>query len=321
MTEAKATDEEKLVKLMAKCRHDPVAYAKVAYPWNSDFVSKSEGMRTWQNETLGQIRDHLKDPKTRFTPLLIAVASGHGIGKSSLISIVTDWAMSTCTDCKIVTTANTEVQLRTKTWPEVQKWSRMCITNHWFNVTATAMASRDPKRERTWRADAIAWSETNTESFAGLHNKGRRIVLIFDEACHDDQTEVMTETGWKFFKDLTGEEKLLTMNDDGVAEYLRPDSLHASHRNGEMISYEIRGTSFLVTPNHRMLVQSRSGSTSFREAGELASKKNLEVMIPREFQWMMPDLKTIAIPAVVTNRSTWEERSFDADTFIELMGW
>ena len=31
-------------------------------------------------------------------------------------------------------------------------------------------------------AHAIPWSETNTEAFAGLHNKGRSIVLMFDEA-------------------------------------------------------------------------------------------------------------------------------------------
>ena len=28
----------------------------------------------------------------------------------------------------------------------------------------------------------MPWSEHNTEAFAGLHNKGKRIVLIFDEA-------------------------------------------------------------------------------------------------------------------------------------------
>jgi hypothetical protein len=28
----------------------------------------------------------------------------------------------------------------------------------------------------------VTWSEHNTEAFAGLHNMGRRIVLIFDEA-------------------------------------------------------------------------------------------------------------------------------------------
>lgn len=32
-----------------------------------------------------------------------------------------------------------------------------------------------------WRADAVTWSEHNTEAFAGLHNKGKRIVVLYDE--------------------------------------------------------------------------------------------------------------------------------------------
>jgi len=36
--------------------------------------------------------------------------------------------------------------------------------------------------DRTWRIDAIPWSERNTEAFAGLHNAGNRTLLVFDEA-------------------------------------------------------------------------------------------------------------------------------------------
>lgn len=48
--------------------------------------------------------------------------------------------------------------------------------------TATAIYSNDPNHTKAWRADAIPWSENNTEAFAGLHNKGKRIILVFDEA-------------------------------------------------------------------------------------------------------------------------------------------
>ena len=51
-----------------------------------------------------------------------------------------------------------------------------------FTLTATALFSNDKDHERTWRVDAIPWSEHNSEAFAGLHNEGKRIILIFDEA-------------------------------------------------------------------------------------------------------------------------------------------
>jgi len=114
--------------------------------------------------------------------VLSAVASGHGIGKSCLVSWVILWALSTCIDCKGVVTANTEMQLKTKTWAELAKWHRLMINSDWFKFTATSIFSNDPAHEKTWRIDMIPWSENNTEAFAGLHNAGKRVLLIFDEA-------------------------------------------------------------------------------------------------------------------------------------------
>ena len=115
-------------------------------------------------------------------PILMARASGHGVGKSTVAAWVILWGLSTMPNARVVVTANTDSQLRTKTWPEVTKWLRLMINRDWFKATATAVFSAQAERERLWRADAIPWSEENTEAFAGLHNKGRRVILIFDEA-------------------------------------------------------------------------------------------------------------------------------------------
>lgn len=173
--------EKRLIEFIAQDRHDPLNFVRGAYPWGKGELADSKGPRKWQAETLDAIGQHLRNPQTRFDPLQIAVASGHGIGKSSLISMIVHWGMSTCVDCKVLVTANTEKQLLTKTWPELSLWFRRAINAHWFKVTATAVYATDKDHERTWRADAIPWSDTNTESFAGLHNKGRRIIVIFDE--------------------------------------------------------------------------------------------------------------------------------------------
>lgn len=173
--------ESSLQELIGSLRYDPATFCKVAYNWGTGELSGSDGLRAWQEDIANVIGNHLKNPLTRFTPLQIAVSSGHGIGKSSLISMLIDWGMSTCVDTKIVVTANTENQLRTKTWPEVIKWFRNSINSHWFGTTATAVMSTEDSRVSTWRADAIPWSENNTEAFAGLHNQGKRLVLFFDE--------------------------------------------------------------------------------------------------------------------------------------------
>ncbi len=173
--------EEKILNFCAETTHDPLLYCRAAYPWGEGDLKNSAGPRQWQLEILDVIGKHLRNPKTRFTPLLIGVSSGHGIGKSSLISMVSDWGLSTMPDTKIVVTANTETQLRSKTWPEVSKWRRLSMTSKWFKTTATSVYSLSKGHDNTWFADAIPWSENNTEAFAGLHNEGRRIILIFDE--------------------------------------------------------------------------------------------------------------------------------------------
>lgn len=175
--------EDELIHLAAECSTDPVRWVQMAYDWGcSGELAAHPGPKSWQRDVLCDIRGHLADPTKRHQPLMLAVTSGHGIGKSALIGMVVNWALSTCEDCKVVITANTDTQLRTKTSPEVGKWQRMSITSDWFDVHSTSVSARDTTHSKHWRADFVPWSEHNTEAFAGLHNQGNRIVLIFDEA-------------------------------------------------------------------------------------------------------------------------------------------
>lgn len=169
-----------LALLMDDYAADPLGWVCDSYPWGEGVLANVTGPRQWQRDVLGDIGEHLSNPETRCKPLRIAVASGHGIGKSAEIAMILNWAMSTCPDTRAVVTANTDGQLRTKTWPEVSKWARLALNADWWAVPATAMYEKN--HEKSWRADATPWSENNTEAFAGLHNEGKRIVLIFDEA-------------------------------------------------------------------------------------------------------------------------------------------
>ena len=182
MASKSISPEVMLAEDIANFTHDPLGYAVYSFPWGEGALTDAKGPRQWQCDIMEDIREHLSNPDTRFQPLRIAVASGHGIGKSALISMLCDWAADTCEDTRIVLTANTEAQLRTKTWPEVLKWRALTLAKHWWKPTKTGIFSAFPGHEDIWRCDAVTWSEHNTEAFAGLHNKGKRIVVIFDEA-------------------------------------------------------------------------------------------------------------------------------------------
>lgn len=188
----RADPNDAIIELAASCRFNPKRWSRVAWDWGVGALEKHQGPRDWQDDINGIIGDHLANPATRYQPLQISVASGHGIGKSAEMGMLSNWAMSCWDDARIVTTANTEGQLRTKTAPEIGKWFRTSLTAHWFDVQAMSIKSRDPLHGDSWRQDFIPWSEHNTEAFAGLHNEGRIILLLFDEASkiHDKVWEV-----------------------------------------------------------------------------------------------------------------------------------
>ena len=206
---------DELIEALGALTHDPLAFVYFAYPWGEPGtpLENMEGPDEWQIQILKDIGEQLKKGKDLQTAIQEAVVSGHGIGKSALISWLIHFAISTHENTRGVVTANTEGQLRTKTWPELSKWHNMFIAKDLFTYTATAIFSSDKDYEKTWRIDAIPWSKNSPESFAGLHNQGNRILVLFDEASAIDDviwevtegalTDANTEIIWCAFGNPT----------------------------------------------------------------------------------------------------------------------
>jgi hypothetical protein len=179
-----------LMEWLASVRDDPLAFTMGAYSWQEGDLESFEGPDTWSCELMERIKVGLLNPNEAIQE---ATASGHGIGKSATVSWLILWAFCTFPDCRGVITANTETQLKTKTWAELGRWFNRCwFTREHFHLTATALFSKDPDRAQTWRIDMIPWSEKNPAAFAGLHNQGKRILLVFDEA--SEIADVIWET-------------------------------------------------------------------------------------------------------------------------------
>lgn len=175
-------DDSELFSWLASVRDDPLAFTLGAYPWGEPgtVLAKYSGPEDWAVALMLRIRDGLLDLNTAIQE---ATASGHGIAKSATVAHIILWAFCTFPDCRGVVTANTETQLKTKTWAELGKWFNLCFfANRHFSLTATGLFSRDPNRERTWRIDMVPWSEKNPQAFAGMHNQGKRLIMLFDEA-------------------------------------------------------------------------------------------------------------------------------------------
>ena len=172
------TEAEELVAKLAEFRGDPVGFVKWAFEWGQNELAGYTGPFEWQQKILEAIGAGL--PLDR--AIRVACVSGHGVGKSCLVSWILLWSMSTAAGTKGVCTAGTEDQLKTKLWAELSKWYRLFKGREHFVLGATSLISADSERALQWRIDAIPWTERSSQSFAGLHNQSRRLVVVFDEA-------------------------------------------------------------------------------------------------------------------------------------------
>lgn len=187
-----------LAEKMAEFYDDPLGFVLFAFPWGEKGTPLEhfpDGPDEWHRDLflamVENIRINIKRRREATEGKLpdlkasrFAVASGHGIGKSACVAWLILYFMSCRPWVRGVVTANTADQLQTKTWPELAKWHQLCITKDWFTWTATRFYyNRCPENQRkNYVFDATPWSPERTEGFAGLHNAGKAVVLIFDEA-------------------------------------------------------------------------------------------------------------------------------------------
>jgi len=172
--EADETDD--LVGELLATTNDPARFVELAFP-----AIRPEAWQRQVLDTIGaQLRENARE--NRWKAVQIAVASGNGVGKTALLSWLILWAVVSFEETLGVCTAGTEPQIRTRLWGELSKWFVQLpeALRSSFEMTATAIFNR--QAERTWRVDGRPWSERNQEAFSGLHNFGKRVLMVMDEA-------------------------------------------------------------------------------------------------------------------------------------------
>lgn len=160
--------------------NDPERFVRYNFPWGvaGTPLAGESGPDAWQCEVMGEIRTALLGGADAQTAIQLAVASGHGIGKTGLVAWLILWFLSTRDFPQVVVTANTGTQLSTKTWRELSKWHKLSLNKDWFTWSATKFSH--VLYPEVWFAAAIPWTQHNSEAFAGTHEK--HVLVVFDEA-------------------------------------------------------------------------------------------------------------------------------------------
>lgn len=119
----------------------------------------------------------------------------------------------------------------------------------------------------------------------GAAPKARKIWIAGNHDCFDDQTEVLTDTGWRYFHDLTHGEKLASCDAKMRLTFDEPMALITKFYEGEMLEFEGKAVSFCVTPTHRMVYRKGNGGawridTAEKMLGRESSVGGRQVEIP-----------------------------------------
>ena len=120
---------------------------------------------------------------------------------------------------------------------------------------------------------------------------GDRGPNVGEMGCYSEDSEVLTSAGWKYWPDVTQQDKLATLV-EGALVFENPSEVVSYDYEGDMIAWQSKKVDILVTPNHNMFVARRSSvrqglPTFFFEAAErvAANKAAKGFAIKRSAWW------------------------------------
>jgi hypothetical protein len=156
--------------------------------------------------------------------------------------------------------------------------------------------------------------------------------------CYDEETEVYTEHGFKFWREITADDRLATLNPQGIAEFHKPKSLYRYDYDGEMIHFREQHLDLMVTPNHNVLIQrcymgggamAASGRDNPDAPSELVQAQDLSfdgtksVRMRKDCTWKTPDLQDVFTLPRTSRRRNEQMPALDvpASAWFEFLGW
>jgi phosphoribosylamine-glycine ligase len=120
--------------------------------------------------------------------------------------------------------------------------------------------------------------------------------------CYDDETEVLTNNGWKFFKELNPEDEICTLNPlNNVIEFHKPYVIVSFNHHKKLVSIQNRTLDINVTPDHNMYVSSQCDARNGRNNFKFVKARELEYqsLIKRTGTWLGIEQEYFTLPSVV----------------------
>lgn len=159
-----------------------------------------------------------------------------------------------------------------------------------------------------------------------------RLPMIYVGRCHDEETETLTEEGFKFYEQITPDDKIATVKPEtGELEFHKPNKMIVYEYNGDMIHFNSRVMDIMVTPNHNMWVanynHNKKDYTDKFYKIEADKVKSLRWLMAVPSVWKGSDeITEITIPFLPVHHGIHvgkepELKPIPLDIFLEFLGY
>ncbi|MGD2104232.1 MAG: GDP-mannose 4,6-dehydratase [Anaerolineae bacterium] len=145
--------------------------------------------------------------------------------------------------------------------------------------------------------------------------------------CYSADTDILSDSGWKKFYELTPEDKVLTYNmERKVAEYQTPTEHFAHSYSGKMYVQRNRRLETCVTPNHKMLVSWDCDHDELKnprllEARQVDGKSMAYLLAADCSAGEVPEFFVLPAAKAGKYRHRFPARSIPMDDWLRFLGW
>lgn len=128
-----------------------------------------------------------------------------------------------------------------------------------------SLASQLVDKSMRWESDlpGEVVAVHRNEQGVHVHVRTEEPMRVGDKLCFDEETEVLTYSGWKPVAQVTLSDQVCCLQGDGSFAYQRPTALHSYPQGGRMYRLESQQLDMFVTAQHRVYVQPR-GEDAFK---------------------------------------------------------
>jgi len=165
-----------------------------------------------------------------------------------------------------------------------------------------------------------------------LWKKGYKRVACLDEVgrgCERSDAEVLTNHGWKFYYDITTEDKVLSYTNEGYIKWQKIEKVIKKDFEGNLLELRNRGIDIVVTPEHyftvlrRVFKRDKKDKNRLKLIGYKARQERKKVtdlldndFIPRGGKWKGINKKFFKLPKIDKNK----EKLIDIKLWTAFLG-